>query len=92
MTSISLHEQWPLTAQLHGSSLKENNFLSRIKPYVPEHLCLDHVWQTGQLDGPLREEELDVRGRRLRRGTDLMKLRFGRKRFGQIFIQKIGLL
>jgi hypothetical protein len=25
MTGISLHMQWPLTSQLHGSFLKENN-------------------------------------------------------------------
>jgi hypothetical protein len=27
MTSISLHMQWPLTSQLHGSFLKEHNCL-----------------------------------------------------------------
>jgi hypothetical protein len=27
MTGISLHMQWPLTSQLHGIALKENNWL-----------------------------------------------------------------
>jgi hypothetical protein len=32
MTWISLHVQWPLTSQLHGSFLKENNcFFLRTK-------------------------------------------------------------
>jgi hypothetical protein len=31
MTGISLHVQWALTSQLHGSFLKENNFLLCIK-------------------------------------------------------------
>jgi hypothetical protein len=26
MTSNSLHMQWPLTSQLHGSFVKQNNF------------------------------------------------------------------
>jgi hypothetical protein len=28
MIGISLHIQWPLTSQLHGSFLKENNWFS----------------------------------------------------------------
>jgi hypothetical protein len=28
MTGISLHMLWPLTSQLHGSFLKENNCFS----------------------------------------------------------------
>jgi hypothetical protein len=29
MTGISLHMQWPLTLQLHGSIIKENNWFSK---------------------------------------------------------------
>jgi hypothetical protein len=52
MTSISLHMQWPLTSQLHGSFLKENNcFLPRIKVHALLFLlCLLYIavrgWRT----------------------------------------------
>jgi hypothetical protein len=35
MISISLHMQWPLTSQLHGSFLKENNCFFFITDQTP---------------------------------------------------------
>jgi hypothetical protein len=42
MTGISLHMQWPLTTQLRGSILKENNwfFVMDQSPLTPSTLCL----------------------------------------------------
>jgi hypothetical protein len=34
VTGSSLHMQWPLTLQSHGSFLKENTFLFRVKLHV----------------------------------------------------------
>jgi hypothetical protein len=43
MTGISLHMQWPLTSQLHGSILKENNFFCYGSSSTPIKL---HAHQT----------------------------------------------
>jgi hypothetical protein len=51
MTGISLHMQWPLTSQLHGSFLKENNlfFVMNQTPRPLNHiLCVSSLLETLQ--------------------------------------------
>jgi hypothetical protein len=65
ITDISLHAHWPLTSQLHGSLLKENNCFSlRIIPYPTRrfptqfwHWCMEwnNVWFSTK---PLLIEEI----------------------------------
>jgi hypothetical protein len=46
MTGTSLHMQWPLTSQSHGSFLKENNwFLVMDQTPRPGQLLLLHFWE-----------------------------------------------
>jgi hypothetical protein len=53
-TSNSLHIQWPLTSQLHGSFLKENNWFlitdQTPNPYLTRSLSAREQWFEWDMD------------------------------------------